>query len=139
MTIRKIGVIGAGQMGSGIAHVCALSGYDVGLYDISTDKIEEGLATINGNMARQVASEKITESDREAALSRLTPAPQMEALAAADMVIESVTEDEEIKREIFAGVRPVLKPETILASNTSSLSITRLASETAKPENFMFV
>ncbi|MCP4386413.1 MAG: 3-hydroxybutyryl-CoA dehydrogenase [Hyphomicrobiales bacterium] len=136
-TIGTIGIIGAGQMGSGIAHVCSLAGFDVLLADVAEERIRSSLATINGNMARQVASEKITESDREAALSRLTPAPQMEALAAADLVIESVTEDEEVKRGIFADIRPVLKPEAILASNTSSLSITRLASVTAKPEHFI--
>jgi len=135
--IRTVGVIGAGQMGSGIAHVCALSGFDVLVNDISEDRIKSSLATISGNMARQVASEKITESDRKVAIDRIAPATNMEALAAADLVIESATEEEPIKREIFANLKPILKPETLLASNTSSLSITRLASASANPANFI--
>ena len=90
MTIKKVGVIGAGQMGSGIAHVCALAGYDVGLHDISRDAIEKGLATINGNMARQVRSGKISEDDRKAALERITPAAKYEAFGDCDLIIESV-------------------------------------------------
>lgn len=135
--IRTIGIIGAGQMGSGIAHVCALAGYDVMVNDVSEDRVKSSLATISGNMARQVASEKITESDRKAALDRIAPAAEMEKLAACDLVIESATEKEPVKTEIFASLRPIVKPGTILASNTSSLSITRLAAATAAPENFI--
>ncbi len=135
--IRTIGVIGAGQMGSGIAHVCALAGFDVLVNDVSEDRIKSSLATINGNMARQVASEKITESDRSAALERISAAPDMAALVAADLIIESATEEEAVKRAIFAKLRPVVKPEAMLASNTSSLSITRLAATTAAPERFI--
>ena len=135
--IQTIGIIGAGQMGSGIAHVCALSGYKVLIHDVSEDRIRSSLATINGNTARQVASEKITESDRNAALSRINAAPEADALTAADLVIESATENEAVKREIFDMLRPILRADTILASNTSSLSITRLAAATASPENFI--
>jgi 3-hydroxybutyryl-CoA dehydrogenase len=135
--IRTIGVIGAGQMGSGIAHVCALSGYDVLVNDLSGDRIKSSLATISGNMARQVASEKITESDRSAALGRIGAAVDMDGLANADLVIESATEQESVKVEIFTALRAVVKPEAILASNTSSLSITRLATTTAAPERFI--
>ena len=137
MTIRKIGVIGAGQMGSGIAHVCALSGYDVGLYDISTDKIEEGLATINGNMARQVKSDKISESARKAALERIAPYGSFEQFGDVDLVIESAVEDEDVKRKIFNDLCPHLKPDAMIGSNTSSISITRLAAGTDRPERFM--
>ena len=137
MTIRKIGVIGAGQMGSGIAHVCALSGYDVGLYDISTDKIEEGLATINGNMARQVKSEKISEAARKAALERIAPYGSFEQFGDVDLVIESAVEDEDVKRKIFNDLCPHLKPDAMIGSNTSSISITRLAAGTDRPEQFM--
>ncbi|MEO9873787.1 MAG: 3-hydroxybutyryl-CoA dehydrogenase [Anderseniella sp.] len=137
MTIKKIGIIGAGQMGSGIAHVCALSGYDVGLYDVSTDKIEEGLATINGNMARQVKSDKITEADRKAALERIAPYGSFEQFGDVDLVIESAIEDEDVKRKIFNDLCPHLSPDAMIGSNTSSISITRLAAGTDRPERFM--
>jgi 3-hydroxybutyryl-CoA dehydrogenase len=135
--IRKIGVVGAGQMGSGIAHVCALGGFDVILHDVTEDRLKSSLATIHGNMARQVASGKIAEADRDAALKRIVPSTDMEGLAEADLVVESATENEPIKRKIFADLIPVLKPEAILATNTSSLSITRLASATDRPERFI--
>jgi 3-hydroxybutyryl-CoA dehydrogenase len=106
MTIKKVGVIGAGQMGSGIAHVCALAGYDVGLYDISKEAIETGLATINGNMARQVRSDKITEDERKAALERISPASKFEQFGDMDLIIESAVEDEEVKRKIFHRALP---------------------------------
>ncbi len=137
MTIKKTAVIGAGQMGSGIAHVCALSGYDVGLYDISIDKIEQGLATINGNMARQVKAERITEADRKAALERISPFSDFEEFGDIDLVIESAIEDEDIKRKIFNDLCPHLKPDAMIGSNTSSISITRLAAGTDRPERFM--
>src|SRR5438445_493250 len=135
--IRKIGVIGAGQMGSGIAHVSALSGFDVKLNDLSADRIKAGIATINGNMARQVSRKRITEEERQAALKRITPAETFEAFADCDLIIEAATEKEDVKRSIFASVCPVLKPEAIIGSNTSSISITRLASATDRPERFI--
>ncbi len=137
MTIKKIGIIGAGQMGSGIAHVCALSGYEVGLYDISTDLIEQGLATINGNMARQVKSDKITEADRKAALERIAPYASFEQFGDVDLVIESAVEDEDVKRKILTDLCPHLQPDAMIGSNTSSISITRLAAVTDRPERFM--
>ncbi|MEQ9145779.1 MAG: 3-hydroxybutyryl-CoA dehydrogenase [Parvibaculaceae bacterium] len=139
MTIQRIAIVGAGQMGNGIAHVCALAGYDVLLNDTSTDRIDAGLATINGNMTRQISSGRITEADREAALDRIAPAPTLEAVGAADLIIESATENEEVKRKIFADLAPHLGPDTFLATNTSSLSITRLAAATDRPERFMGV
>lgn len=135
--IETIGVIGAGQMGGGIAHVAAAAGYNVLLHDLSEEQIEHGIATISGNMARQVSSGKLDEKDRQAALSRIGPAKTMEDLAGCDMVIEAATEDETIKRKIFAQLCPVLNPEAIVATNTSSISITRLASQTDRPERFI--
>ena len=137
MTIRKVGVIGAGQMGSGIAHVCALAGYPVMLHDLSTDRIKSGMATINGNMARQVSKNLIKEDDRKAALSRIQAADTLDALAECDLVIETATEKEEVKRKIFSDLCPLLNPDTIVSTNTSSISITRLASSTDRPERFI--
>jgi 3-hydroxybutyryl-CoA dehydrogenase len=136
-SIKTVGVIGAGQMGSGIAHVAALAGYDILLYDISGERIEHGIATINGNMARQVASGKLEEKARQSAMARIGEAADIARLAAADLVIEAATEDETIKRKIYAQICPVLNPEAILATNTSSISITRLASQTDRPERFI--
>jgi 3-hydroxybutyryl-CoA dehydrogenase len=136
-TIRKIGVIGAGQMGSGIAHVCSLAGFNVLLNDVAPDRIKAGIATINGNMARQVGRKRITEEERQAALKRITAAETMDAFSDCDLVIEAATEKEDLKRSIFANVCPVLKPEAILGTNTSSISITRLASSTDRPERFI--
>lgn len=135
--IKKIGVIGAGQMGSGIAHVCALAGYDVALSDLSMDKIESGLASINGNLARQVQKEQITEEARTAALDRISTAVDLDLLSDVDLVIESAVENEQIKKKIFAQLCPILKPEAMLATNTSSISITRLAATTDRPERFI--
>jgi 3-hydroxybutyryl-CoA dehydrogenase len=135
--IRTIGVIGAGQMGSGIAHVSALAGFDVKLNDLSPDRVRAGIATINGNMARQVSRKRITEEERQAALRRIGPADTMDAFEDCDIVIEAATEKEDLKRSIFANVCPVLKPEAILGTNTSSISITRLASSTDRPERFI--
>jgi 3-hydroxybutyryl-CoA dehydrogenase len=135
--IRKIGVIGAGQMGSGIAHVSSLAGFEVKLNDLSSDRIKAGIATINGNMARQVSRKRITEEERQAALERITPAETLDALGDCDLVIEAATEKEDVKRTIFATVCPLLKPEAIIGSNTSSISITRLASSTDRPERFI--
>ncbi|PZU19685.1 MAG: 3-hydroxybutyryl-CoA dehydrogenase [Shinella sp.] len=135
--MTKIGVIGAGQMGCGIAHVSALAGYDVTLYDLSQERIEAALATINGNLARQVVGGKITEEDRKAALSKIKGSAAMGDLAPMDLVIEAATENEAVKRKIYAELCPILNPAAILATNTSSLSITRLASATDRPERFM--
>ncbi|MFC3075549.1 3-hydroxybutyryl-CoA dehydrogenase [Shinella pollutisoli] len=135
--IRNVGIIGAGQMGCGIAHVAATAGYKVHLYDLAADRIEAGLATINGNLARQVSSGKMTDEDRKKALALIGGSTDINDLSDADLVIEAVTEDETVKRKIYGQVCPVLKPEAILATNTSSLSITRLASATDRPERFM--
>ena len=135
--IKKIGVVGAGQMGSGIAHVSALAGLNVALNDISKERIESGLATINGNMARQVSSKRISEDERDAALKRIEAAQTLADLGDCDLVIESAVEDEQVKRKIYMDLCPHLKDEAILATNTSSLSITRLASATDRPEKFI--
>jgi 3-hydroxybutyryl-CoA dehydrogenase len=136
-SIRKVGVIGAGQMGSGIAHVSALADFDVKIHDVSPDRIKQALATINGNLARQVSKKAITEEQRQAALARIQPAETMDGFADSDLVIESATEKEDVKKKIYVEVCPFLKPEAILATNTSSLSITRLASASDRPEKFI--
>lgn len=135
--IKSIGIIGAGQMGNGIAHVCALAGYEVILNDLAADRIKSGLATINGNMVRQVAKGLYSEEERQAALARIQGSDKTASLANADLVIEAAVEKEEIKRRIFTEVCPHLKPEAILATNTSSISITRLAASTDRPERFI--
>lgn len=135
--IETIGIIGAGQMGGGIAHVSALAGYNVLIYDVSTDRIEKGIATVSGNMARQVGAGKLEEKLRNDAMGRISAAPTMADLAGADLVIEAATEDETIKRKIYAQLCPQLNPEAILATNTSSISITRLAAQTDRPERFI--
>ncbi|KAB2656728.1 3-hydroxybutyryl-CoA dehydrogenase [Brucella tritici] len=137
MAIKTVGVVGAGQMGSGIAHVCALAGFDVLLHDAAADRLEKGIATINGNMARQVASGKLLEDQRAAAMKLIRPANSMADLAGVDLAIEAATEDETVKRKIFAQLCSALNPEAILATNTSSISITRLASTTDRPERFI--
>jgi 3-hydroxybutyryl-CoA dehydrogenase len=124
-------------MGSGIAHVCALAGYDVALYDMDVERIKAALATINGNMARQISKGLITEDARKAALAKIAPAERLDALGNCDLVIESATEKEEVKRKIFSELCPLLKPEAVIATNTSSISITRLASSTDRPERFI--
>ena len=136
-TIKSIGIIGAGQMGSGIAHVASVAGYDVKLYDVAQDRLEASIATVSGNLARQVATGKIDEPMRREALGRIQPATTIEMLADTDLVIEAATEDESVKRKIFAQLCPILNPEAIIASNTSSISITRLASQTDRPERFI--
>lgn len=135
--IKTVGIIGAGQMGSGIAHVCALAGFDVVLQDLSLEQVEKGLATISGNMNRQVAKGIIKEEDVKPALGRITPSGSYEGMAACDLVIESATEDETIKRKILTQLCPVVTPDAILATNTSSISITRLAAATDRPERFI--
>ena len=135
--IRTVGIIGAGQMGNGIAHVVSLAGYQVLLNDISRERVESALATINGNMSRQVHRGKITSADRDKALSLISYASSLDAFAEADIVIEAATEDEDIKRKILIALCPQLKPHTIIGSNTSSISITRLAAVTDRPEQFI--
>ena len=137
MQIKKVGVIGAGQMGNGIAHVCALSGCDVVLKDTNEQQLEKALATINGNMRRQAASGRITEADREAALKCITTSVSYEDFSDVDLVIETASEKEEVKRQILSEICAHLKPEAILATNTSSISITRLAAITDRPDKFL--
>ncbi|MBL0406185.1 3-hydroxybutyryl-CoA dehydrogenase [Microvirga aerilata] len=135
--IKTVGVIGAGQMGSGIAHVCSLAGFSVRLNDLSEERINAGLATINGNMARKVSKGTITEDDRQAALERIRPARSYDDLSPCDIVIEAATENEEVKRKIFTNLCPSLRPDAMIATNTSSISITRLAASTDRPERFI--
>ncbi len=135
--IKTVGIIGAGQMGGGIAHVCALGGYDVLLNDVDREKIDASLALIGRNMARQVSRGIVDQADMTAALARIKPAASLKAIGGADLAIEAATEDEEVKKQIFAALRPHLSPDTLLASNTSSISITRLASSTDRPERFI--
>ena len=137
--IKRVGVIGAGAMGCGVAHVCAIAGYDVHLIDSGQQQTERALATINGNLARQVSSGKLSDEARKNALRLITASTDLQDLAPADIVIEAITEDEAEKRALYAKICPILKPETILASNTSSFSITRLAASTDRPERFMGV
>ncbi|MDA9532760.1 MULTISPECIES: 3-hydroxybutyryl-CoA dehydrogenase [unclassified Bradyrhizobium] len=135
--IKKVGVIGAGQMGNGIAHVAALAGFDVVLNDVSPDRLKSGMATINGNLARQVSKKAVTEDDKVKAMARITLAEKLDDLADCDLVIETAVEKEEVKRKIFHELCAVLKPEAIVASDTSSISITRLAAATDRPERFI--
>ena len=137
MSIQRVAIIGAGQMGSGIAHVFALAGYDVLLNDISVDRIEAGIASITGNLNRQAAKNKITEAEREKALGQIHIAASLNNIADVDMVIEAATENEERKVSILKEVCAVIGADTIIASNTSSISITRLASATDRPEKFI--
>jgi 3-hydroxybutyryl-CoA dehydrogenase len=137
MTIKTVGVIGAGQMGNGIAHVFALAGYDVLLNDVDEAQIDAAIARIEKNMGRQVARDVISEADMAAALARIEKATDQSRIAKTDLVIEAATENEEVKNKIFAGLAPHLGENTILTSNTSSISITRLASRTDRPERFM--
>ena len=135
--IKTVGVIGAGQMGSGIAHVCALGGYDVLLHDVSADRIDQGIAQIEKNMARQVSRGLIEHTAMETAMGRIKAAPELQTIGGTDLAIEAATENEETKKTIFKALGPHLKPTTLLASNTSSISITRLASATDRPDKFI--
>jgi 3-hydroxybutyryl-CoA dehydrogenase len=137
LKIATVGVIGAGQMGHGIAHVCSLAGFPVLLNDVSGERIKAAMATINGNMTRQVARKAISEDQKKSALALIKPAEKYDTLSACDIVIETATEKEDVKRKIFAELCASLKPEAILATNTSSISITRLASSTDRPERFI--
>ena len=135
--IKSIGVIGAGQMGSGIAHVSALAGYDVDLVDVDADALKRATETIDRNLKRQVMREKISASDHAAAMSRIHTGTTYEPFRESDMVIEAATEKEEVKRNIFKTLTPFLKPGALVASNTSSISITRLAAATDRPAQFI--
>src|ERR1700744_949303 len=135
--IKIVGVIGAGQMGAGIAHVCALNGYDVLLNDVSADQIDKGLDAVRKGLERQVAKGQVSQDEMDAVMNRVKAAPDYASLHDADIVIEAATENEAIKKDIFRGLCPHLKPEALLASNTSSISITRLASVTDRPDRFI--
>ncbi|MCZ8143063.1 MAG: 3-hydroxybutyryl-CoA dehydrogenase [Acetobacteraceae bacterium] len=135
--INKLGVIGAGLMGNGIAHVAALSGIPVVLMDVQQPALDRALATMAKNMDRQVSKGSVSSADRDAALARIVTATDNSAFADCDMVIEAATENEEIKKKIFAALCPVLKPDALLASNTSSIPITRLAAATDRPGRFI--
>ena len=139
MTIETVGIVGAGQMGNGIAHVCALAGYDVLLNDVAQESLDKAIATIEKNMSRQASKGKISEAEMKTALGRIKTTLTLTELGQTDLVIEAATEREEVKNQIFKTLVPHLKPTTILASNTSSISITRLASRTDRPERFMGV
>lgn len=136
-TIKKVGVIGAGQMGNGIAHVCGLAGLDVALSDANPDALRNALATIDGNLKRQVGRGKIDEVDAQTALARIAAVDGVPDMADCDLVIEAASEREEVKIAIFAELCPQLKPEALIATNTSSISVTRLASSTDRPERFI--
>jgi 3-hydroxybutyryl-CoA dehydrogenase len=136
-SIKTVGVIGAGQMGNGIAHVCALAGYEVLLSDAEAARIEAGLELIAKNMRRQVGRGLIQQADMDAALKRIKAAPSLAAFEACDLVIESIVEKDEPKRKVFADLKAVLKPTAILATNTSSISVTRLAATTDRPDKFI--
>ncbi len=135
--IKTVGIIGAGQMGSGIAHVCALAGYEVLLNDISPERIAEGKEGVGHNLSRQVARGMVSMEQMTEALARISPTEGMEGVGKADLVIEAATENEELKKSIFRALQPHIGEHTLLASNTSSISITRLASITDRPERFI--
>ena len=137
MDIQSIGIVGAGQMGNGIAHVMALAGYDVLLTDISADALTSAMGAVERNMIRQVSRAKITETDMTNAMARIKTTTTLTDLGPSDLIIEAATERETVKQAIFEDLLPHLKPQTILTSNTSSISITRLASRTDRPEKFM--
>lgn len=135
--IKTIGVIGAGQMGSGIAHVAAFAGYDVRLSDISEDALKRAVANIGKNLDRQVSKGKATQADKDAAMARISTVTELAGLKGCDIVVEAATENEDVKRGIFKKLVPELGPETIIATNTSSISITRLAASTDRPAKFI--
>jgi 3-hydroxybutyryl-CoA dehydrogenase len=135
--IRTVGIVGAGQMGNGIAHVCALAGYDVFLNDVDEAHIDQALHTIEHNMHRQVSRGMILDEEMLQALPRIKKTVKLGDLGNCDLTIESAIEDEEVKRKIFADLRPVLKSDALLATNTSSISITRLAATTDRPDRFI--
>ncbi len=136
-TIKKVGVIGAGQMGNGIAHVCAAAGFDVLLEDVNKEALDKALATISFNMSRQIQRGVMTDDAKQAAMARITPVADLDRFKEVDLVIEAAAEKEDVKRSIFARLCPMLRPDAIIASNTSSISITRLAASTDRPEQFI--
>lgn len=135
--IKSVGIIGAGQMGAGIAHVCALAGYDVLLHDVSEDRIIAGRSLIERNLSRQVVKGAIAQDAMDEAMARIKPAPELQTIGTTDLAIEAATENEEVKKTIFKALTPHLGPDTILASNTSSISITRLGAASDRPERFI--
>lgn len=137
MDISTVGIVGAGQMGNGIAHVFALSGYNVILNDISSDALAAATALIDKNLERQVSRDKISSAEKDAAMARIKTTTELTELGQTDLIIEAATEREEIKAQIFETLLPHLQPHTILTSNTSSISITRLAARTDRPEKFL--
>src|SRR5438445_2678160 len=128
--IKSVGVIGAGQMGTGIAHVVALGGYDVLLHDVSAERLDAGIALIHHNLTRQVTRGIVTQDQMDVALAHIKPAPELQTIGGTDLAIEAATENEETKKAIFKALGPHLGDKTLLASNTSSISITRLAAAT---------
>ncbi|AMX85042.1 3-hydroxybutyryl-CoA dehydrogenase [Geobacillus subterraneus] len=134
MDVKTIMVVGAGQMGSGIAQVCAVAGYDVLLYDISEAQLDKGMQNIEKLLARQVEKGKMAAADKDAALARLSRSNDLRAAVNADLVIEAVVENMDVKTKLFAELDEIARPETILASNTSSLPITEIAAATKRPE-----
>ena len=135
--IKKIGVIGAGQMGLGIAHVCAVAGYDVHMVDVSDEVLSKAIAKIEKNLTRQVARKKLDDAAKTEAINRITIASDYSGFGDSDLVIEAATENEDVKKAIYSEVCPVLKEDAILTTNTSSISITRLAAQTDRPGRFM--
>jgi len=137
MEIQTVGVIGAGQMGNGIAHVCALAGYEVLLHDVKKEKVDGAFDLISQNMSRQVARGKISDAEKDRAMKQIRPAFSLDDFSRVDFAIEAATEDEKVKRQIFVDLCPKLRKNAMIASNTSSISITRLASVTDRPERFI--
>lgn len=135
--IKKIGIIGAGQMGNGIAHICALAGFSVYLVDVGKEQLAKATVTIGGNLDRQVRKKTIKAKDKSAAMKRIKTGLKYDGLKNCDLVIEAATEDEQVKKDIYKQLCPLLKPSTILASNTSSISITRMAAHTDRPEQYV--
>ena len=136
-TLKSVGIVGAGQMGNGIAHVIALAGYDVVMNDLSADRLTAALEEIKVNMTRQASRGQISGEDMDKALKRITTSTDLAALKDVDLAIEAATEDEQVKRKIFAALCPLLRPDALVATNTSSISITRLAASTDRPEKFL--
>jgi 3-hydroxybutyryl-CoA dehydrogenase len=134
---KRIGVIGAGQMGNGIAHVCALAGFDVHMTDLDDQRLAAAMQTIDANLSRQIGRGVIEEADKPAALARIATGTGFDGLQNCDLVIEAVAEDEQVKKDIYKALCPLLGADTIVATNTSSISITRLAAQTDRPEKFL--
>ena len=137
MEIKTVGIIGAGQMGSGIAHVVALKGYDVVIHDVAAERLTAVMETIKKNLARQVQREVIDQATMDTALGHISTSDKLEVIGQTDLAVEAATENEEVKKSIFRALTPVMKPGAVMASNTSSISITRLASVTDRPEKFI--